>query len=84
FPKEGVEIETEDTHAVATVYEPSALAAANDAAGGDAEEEVAEAEEGAEGEAAEGADGTTPGEAAGADESKPEDSDKKPDESKPE
>lgn len=35
---EGVEIETEDTHAVATVYEPSALAAANDAAGGDAEE----------------------------------------------
>lgn len=34
---EGVEIETEAEHAVATVYEPSALAAANDAAGGDAE-----------------------------------------------
>lgn len=37
---EGVEIETEGTHAVATVYEPSALAAANDAAGGDAEPET--------------------------------------------
>lgn len=34
---EGVELETELEHAVATVYEPSALAAANDAAGGDAE-----------------------------------------------
>lgn len=34
---EGVEIETDDSHAVATVYEPSALAAANEAAGGDAE-----------------------------------------------
>jgi len=45
----GVEIETEAEHAVATVYEPSALAAANDSAGGDAEEEtVEEAEEGAE------------------------------------
>lgn len=47
---EGVEIETEPEHAVATVYEPSALAAANDAAGGDAEPEDAEAvpaEEGA-------------------------------------
>jgi large subunit ribosomal protein L25 len=39
---EGVEIETEDTHSIATVYEPSALAAANDAAGGDAEPEDAE------------------------------------------
>lgn len=48
---EGVEIETEQDHSLATVYEPSALAAANDAAGGDAEEEVP-AEEGAEGEAA--------------------------------
>lgn len=37
---EGVEIETESTHAVATVYEPSALAAANDAVGGDAEPET--------------------------------------------
>jgi len=35
---EGVEIETEAEHSIATVYEPSALAAANDAAGGDAEE----------------------------------------------
>lgn len=48
---EGVELETEPEHAIATVYEPSALAAANDAAGG-TEEETTEAEE--EGEAAEG------------------------------
>lgn len=31
-----VEVVTEESHAVATVFEPSALAAANDAAGGDA------------------------------------------------
>lgn len=37
-----VELLTELEHAVATVYEPSALAAANDAAGGDAEAEDAE------------------------------------------
>lgn len=48
---EGVEIETEAEHAVATVYEPSALAAANDAAGGDTEAEV----ESVEDESAEGA-----------------------------
>ncbi len=57
---EGVELITEPEHTIATVYEPSALAAANDAAGGDAEEgeepEI-EGEEGAEGEAAEGAEG---------------------------
>jgi len=57
---EGVEIVTEPEHTIATVYEPSALAAANDAAGGDAEEgeepEV-EGEEGAEG--AEGESGET-------------------------
>ena len=47
---EGVEFETEIEHSIATVYEPSALAAANDAAGGDAEEE----EEPAEGEEGEG------------------------------
>lgn len=41
---EGVELETEAEHAVATVYEPSALAAANDAAGGTEEAETAEAE----------------------------------------
>lgn len=46
---EGVEVEVDENHAVATVYEPSALAAANDAAGGDAEpgdEADVEAEEG--------------------------------------
>ncbi len=46
---EGVEILTELEHSVATVYEPSALAAANDAAGGTAEpgdEAEVEAEEG--------------------------------------
>ncbi|HUD05923.1 MAG TPA: 50S ribosomal protein L25 [Candidatus Saccharimonadales bacterium] len=48
---EGVTILTEPEHTIATVYEPSALAAANDAAGGDAEEpEEVESEEGAEGE----------------------------------
>lgn len=56
---EGVTVKTEATHAVATVFEPSALAAANEAAGGAAEEEETEAaaagtEEGAEGPAAEG------------------------------
>lgn len=35
-----VEIETEAEHVLATVFEPSALAAANDEAGGDAEEAV--------------------------------------------
>ena len=39
---EGVEVETEAEHAVATAYEPSALAAANEAAAGDAEPEDAE------------------------------------------
>ncbi len=44
---EGVEIESEVTHVIATVFEPSALAAANDEAGGDAEEAApAEAAEG--------------------------------------
>lgn len=38
---EGVELITEADHTMATVYEPSALAAANDAAGGDAEPEDA-------------------------------------------
>lgn len=33
----GVEVKVESTHVVATVFEPSALAAANDAAGGDAD-----------------------------------------------
>ncbi|MGH7142274.1 MAG: 50S ribosomal protein L25 [Candidatus Saccharimonadales bacterium] len=39
---EGVELITEPEHVIATVYEPSALAAANDAAGGTAEPEDAE------------------------------------------
>lgn len=54
---EGVEVQTETGHTIATVYEPSALAAANDAAGGTAEEGEEpdiEGEEGEEGEAAEG------------------------------
>jgi large subunit ribosomal protein L25 len=48
---EGVEVVTEAEHAIATVYEPSALAAANDAAGGDAEagdETAVESESGGE------------------------------------
>lgn len=44
----GVTVETEASHAVATVFEPSALAAANEAAAGDAEEAAPAAEEGAE------------------------------------
>lgn len=48
---EGVELETELEHTIATVYEPSALAAANDAAGGDAEPEDAETVEAEEGSA---------------------------------
>jgi large subunit ribosomal protein L25 len=58
---EGVEFITEPEHAIATVYEPSALAAANDAAGGTAEpgdeadvESETETPEG-EGEGTEGA-----------------------------
>jgi large subunit ribosomal protein L25 len=46
---EGVELKTEAEHAIATVYEPSAIAAANDEAGGDAEpgdEESVASEEG--------------------------------------
>jgi large subunit ribosomal protein L25 len=42
---EGVEILTEPEHALATVYEPSALAAANDAAAGTAEAEDVESVE---------------------------------------
>jgi len=62
---EGVELETEPEHAVATVYEPSALAAANDAAGGDVEPEAetTEGEEEATGEA-EGKEGETKPESA--------------------
>lgn len=62
--REGVEIETEADHAVATVYEPSALAAANDAAGGDAEpgdEATVEAEEGGDTDQASQAPESKPG-----------------------
>jgi len=48
---EGVEVETDEHHSIATVFEPSALAAANEAAAGDAEEVSdveSETEEGAE------------------------------------
>jgi len=41
----GVTIETEEGHTVATVFEPSALAAANEAAAGDSEEAAPAAEE---------------------------------------
>jgi large subunit ribosomal protein L25 len=41
---DGVEIKTEPETVIATVYEPSAIAAANDAAGGDAEEAAPEVE----------------------------------------
>jgi large subunit ribosomal protein L25 len=50
---EGVELETELEHTIATVYEPSALAAANDAVGGEAEAEEVEAVETEGGEGAE-------------------------------
>ncbi|HSX33655.1 MAG TPA: 50S ribosomal protein L25 [Candidatus Saccharimonadales bacterium] len=50
---DGVTIKTDPSHPLATVFEPSALQAANDAAGGDATEEEATADVNA-GEAAEG------------------------------
>jgi large subunit ribosomal protein L25 len=68
---EGVEILTEPEHAVATVYEPSALAAANDAAGGDAEAGDEAAVETEEGEATETAESGEKPE-AGAEETKEE------------
>lgn len=71
---EGVELETELEHTIATVYEPSALAAANDAAGGDAEEEPEpEAEAGEEGaETAEGeGEAETPAEEPASDATEP-------------
>lgn len=56
----GVEIVTEAEHAIATVYEPSALAAANDAAGGDAEPEDAASVDSEEGSAAPESEGQAP------------------------
>lgn len=62
---EGVEIQTEPEHAIATVYEPSALAAANEAAAGEAEAgEEAEAEGTAEEGAQEAEDKPASAEAA--------------------
>lgn len=49
---EGVELITEPEHVIATVYEPSALAAANDALAGAAEPEEAETVASTEGEVA--------------------------------
>lgn len=76
---EGVEIETEPEHSIATVYEPSAIAAANEAAAGTAEEGEEPVEEGAEGEG-EGAEGETSsgeGQQGQAGESKPGGKDQK-------
>ena len=55
---EGVAIETEGTHAIATVFEPGALAAANDAAGGDAFEEDAASVESESGSADDTSEGS--------------------------
>jgi large subunit ribosomal protein L25 len=75
---EGVELETEIEHAVATVYELSALAAANDAAGGTAEEEEPTEEEG-EGEETDGEAGEESGaETSTSDDDKTESNDEKP------
>jgi large subunit ribosomal protein L25 len=49
---EGVEVKIDADHAIATVYEPSAIAAANDDAGGDAEPEDAAEVESEQGDAA--------------------------------
>ncbi len=78
---EGVEIETELEHSIATVYEPSAIAAANEAAAGDAEEgeePEAEGEEGEETDAEEGAETTDGDNEAGKSEDKSENKESKP------
>jgi large subunit ribosomal protein L25 len=70
---EGVELEIELEHSLATVYEPSALAAANDAAGGDAEEEAEATEEDATDESGEATEaGDKPAEEAAKDENQAE------------
>lgn len=51
---EGVVVKTDPGHPLATVFEPSALQAANDAAGGDAEEEAPTEEGAAEADTATG------------------------------
>lgn len=60
---EGVEFITESNHTIATVFEPSALAAANDAAGGDATVEEA-AGDADTGDSAEGLEAEKDAEAA--------------------
>lgn len=55
-----IELKTDPSHSVATVYEPSAMAAANEAAGGDAEDEGEPAEDEAAGEDAGSAEAEAP------------------------
>ncbi len=75
---EGVEIETEVEHSIATVYEPSAIAAANEAAAGDVEEEAEPGEEpGDEGETTEGSEESSDSQDGQAGESKPGGKDQK-------
>jgi len=69
-PPPGVTIMTDPTHAIATVYEPSALAAANESAGGAAEAETP-AEEAETAEETTETEGTEP--AAEGDQSAPAD-----------
>lgn len=66
---DGLTVKTDPAHPLATVFEPSALAAANDAAGGDATDEEAVANVDA-GEAAEGLAAEKAAEAGEAQESK--------------
>jgi len=65
----GVTVKTDPAHQLAAVFEPSALQAANDAAGGDATEDEAEADVDA-GEAAEGLEAEKNAEAAQEEEKK--------------
>jgi len=60
----GVVIMTEPEHAIATVYEPSAVQAANDALAGDGEDVLPDSDEGS---VAEGDEGEAPAAEAGAD-----------------
>lgn len=72
---EGVEVEIEPTHSIATVYEPSAIAAANEAAAGTADEDQEPETEGEETEESGAAEGETNEGQAG--ESKPGGKDQK-------
>ena len=57
---DGVTVKTDPSHPLATVFEPSALQAANDAAGGDATEDTAAEDAEAEGEKSEPAQNAEP------------------------